>query len=271
MNQGDTGVTYRTKRIPDVPYGSAGGRVLLLDILRPEPVPDRPIPAIVEIHGGGFYEGERDTERNRLLAEHGFFTVSIDYRHSPEAPFPAQIQDAKAAIRWLRANAEAYHLDPSRIGAWGGSAGGAIAALLGTSSDVLQLEGENGSPGYSSAVQAVVDECGPTDMQGQVRPDMVWVFEQLFGGPVSGREDLVRLANPVTHIRPDCPPFLIVHGEEDDVVPIRNSELLDEALTTAGCQVTFIRVPGGGHSFTDHWDQSMEQIRLRFFQTHLGG
>ncbi len=271
MNQGETGLMYRTTRIPDVPYGSADGRVLLLDILRPEPIPDRPMPVIAEIHGGGFYEGERDTERNRLLAEHGFFTVSIDYRHSPEAPFPAQIHDAKAAIRWLRANAEEQHLDPSRIGAWGGSAGGAIAALLGTSADVPELEGENGSPGYSSTVQAVVDECGPTDMQGQVQPGMVWVFEQLFGGPVSGRADLVRLANPVTHIRPHCPPFLIVHGEEDDVVPIRNSELLDEALTRAGCDVTFIRVPGGGHSFTDHWDQSMEQIRLRFFQTHLGG
>src|SRR5947209_5439996 len=124
-------MTMRRDRLPSttapieqVVYGSGGGKALWLAILRPDPLPETPMPAIVEIHGGAFMEGWPDATRNRLLAEHGFFTVSIDYRHSGEAPFPAQIHDAKAAVRWLRAHAAEYHIDPDRIGVWGGSAGG---------------------------------------------------------------------------------------------------------------------------------------------------
>lgn len=262
-----------TVTIKHVAYGSAGGgRPLFLDILLPDPVPAALMPAVIEIHGGAFLEGGPHVERNRSLAEHGFFTVSIEYRLSGEAPFPTQIYDAKAAVRWLRATAPEHHVDPERIGVRGGSAGGTLAALLGTSGDVPELEGDCGSPGYSSRVQAVVDECGATDMVEHLeltRPEDAWVIEQLFGGPLEERVELVRLANPMTHIRSGCPPFLIVHGDADDTVPIRNSELLHEALTRAGCHVTFIRVPGGGHSFVEAWDQSPDAVRLAFFERHL--
>jgi acetyl esterase/lipase len=230
------------------------------------------MPAVIEIHGGAFTEGEPDVVRNRLLAENGFFTASIQYRLSQEATFPAQIHDSKAAVRWVRAHADEYHIDTSRVGVWGTSAGGHLAALVGTSGDVPKLEGDGGSAGYSSAIQAVIDECGPTDMADRVSlvpPGELWWIEQLFGGPLGDRPDLVRLANPITHIRPNCPPFLIVHGELDDVVPVRSSELLYEALEAAECNATFIRIPGAGHDFAESWDRSPEQVRLEFFQKHL--
>jgi len=116
------------------------------------------MPAVIEIHGGAFTEGEPDVVRNRLLAENGFFTASIQYRLSQEATFPAQIHDSKAAVRWVRAHADEYHIDTSRVGVWGTSAGGHLAALVGTSGDVPKLEGDGGSAGYSSAVQAVIDD-----------------------------------------------------------------------------------------------------------------
>ncbi len=128
--------------MPDVPYGMAGGAPLLLDILRPESPPPAPMPAVVEIHGGGWAEGEKDALRNRFFAERGYFTVSINYRLSSEAIFPAQAHDAKAAVRWLRAHASEYGVDPDRVGVWGHSAGGHLAALLGTSADVVELEGD---------------------------------------------------------------------------------------------------------------------------------
>jgi acetyl esterase/lipase len=264
--------TNTTTLIKNVQYSAPNGQPLHLDILHPNPLPDEPMPAVIEIHGGAFVEGEPDVEQNRLLSEDGFFTASIQYRLSGEAQFPAQIHDCKAAVRWVRANADKYHVDAARVGVWGGSAGGTLAALVGTSGDLPELEGDGGSPGYSTTVQAVIDECGLTDMREQLRfghPDNIWWVEQLFGGPLEDRSELVRLANPITHIRSDCPPFLIVHGEADDVVPIQNSELLYEALKSAGCDVTFIRIPNAGHGFAETWDRSAEQVRLEFFRRHL--
>lgn len=258
--------------IDDVPYSSANGEPLLLDILRPDPVPSQRMPAIIEVHGGGWYEGEKDVERNRLLAEHGFFTVSVNYRLSGQAPFPAQIHDVKAAVRWMRAHADGYHVDPDRIGVWDGSAGGHLVALLGTSGDVPALEGEGGWGDYSSRVQAVVDECGATDMHDPAfleRRKPGGALDQLFGGPIEERSDLVQLANPIRYIRADVPPFLIVHGTDDEIVPVSQSEWLTEALEKVGADVTYVPVPGGKHAFAEHWDTSMEHLRLQWFLAHL--
>ena len=259
----------------DIPFGSADGSPLLLDVALPDPAPSEPMPAIVHIHGGAWLQGEKAIGTNILFAQNGFFTVSISYRLSGQAIFPACLHDCKAAVRWLRANAALWHIDPDRIGVRGDSAGGHLAALLGTSGDVAALEGDSGSPGYSSRAQAVVDEFGATDMlqpEDSKEPNPVTLreaAERLFGGPLSERTELVQAGNPITYIQPDVPPFLIVHGDSDPNIPIKQSERLYKALLEAGCDVTFVRVPGGGHGFSGRQQEEVMQRELAFFQKHL--
>ena len=198
----------------------------------------------------------------------GYAVASINYRLSHEAIFPAQIHDCKGAVRWLRAHAGEYGLDPARVGAWGDSAGGHLVALLGTSGDVAELEGTVGGNGeQSSRVQAVCDWFGPTDMlqiggfpsdidhNGPDSPEA-----RLFGGPIHEKRDLVTQANPITYIRADAPPFLIVHGDRDPIVPLHQSELLADALRAAGVPVRLITVAGAGHGFDDplYWRKAAE-------------
>ncbi len=257
----------------DVPYGMAGGAPLLLDILWPASLPRTPMPAVIEIHGGGWAEGEKDALRNRFLAERGYFTVSISYRLSSEAIFPAQAHDAKAAVRWLRAHASEYGVDPDRVGVWGHSAGGHLAALLGTSADVVELEGDSGWAGCSSRVQAVVDICGPTDTLDPAWEEVLdahGFLEQFFGGPASERPDLAHAANPITHVRSDAPPFMILHGEQDELVPFGQSRLLHEALRAEGVDSRLVPVKGGDHGLDGHWEE-LERLMLDFFDEHLRG
>jgi acetyl esterase/lipase len=166
--------------IPNVEYATGAGMPLKLDILRPDPMPKNKVPVMIYIHGGGWlggsyqllpnllyilWQSDYKVPVNVLLAANGFFTVTIQYRKSFEAIFPAQIEDCKAAVRWVRAHAEEYNLDTEHIGVWGHSAGGHLAALLGTSADVEELEGNGGWGEYSSRVHAVVDCFGPTDFK----------------------------------------------------------------------------------------------------------
>jgi acetyl esterase/lipase len=269
----------------DVPYGEASEEPLLLDILTPDPPPTAPVPAIVWIHGGGWEGGDKWVDLAEslgpFLVRGGFVSVSINYRLSDRALFPAQIHDAKAAIRWLRANAADLGVDPERIGVWGHSAGGHLAALLGTSGDLPELEGESGSPGYASRVQAVVPVSPPTDFLA-IPPG--WSHEEprrattkLVGGRLEDRPELVRMANPITHIRPGAPPFLIIHGEADEVVPVVQAQLLADALTRSGAESTFLRLPCADHMLAapelgitsaDAWSD-VGQRALGFFRTHL--
>ncbi|HKC74795.1 MAG TPA: alpha/beta hydrolase [Chloroflexota bacterium] len=153
--------------IPDVQFGEADGKPLLLDVIAPRDVSAASWPAVIWVHGFGWFAGTRrdnlEISLCAFLATQGFFTVSIEYRLSDEATFPVQIHDVKAAIRWLRANAAAYSIDPDHIGIWGGSAGGHLAALAGVTGDLPELEGTSGSAGYSSRVQAVVLASAPSD------------------------------------------------------------------------------------------------------------
>ncbi len=172
------------------------------------------------------------------------------YRLSGEARFPAQITDCKAAIRFLRAHAEDYGIDPKRIGGWGGSAGGHLVALLGTTAGVKELEGDAGNPSQSSAVQAVCDFFGPTNLT----PQSGWTktppqVAQLLGGEVTDKPEFAKLASPVKFVDAKDPPFLIIHGEQDRLVPIAQSEQLYEALRKAGVDATFVRVKNAAHGF----------------------
>jgi len=281
----------RGERAPQVPKGVAvgddvvyvrrGERELTLDLYWHEHA-DNLTPVIIWIHGGGWMQGSKTAPFPALaLVDRGYAVSSISYRLSQEALFPAQIQDCKAAVRWLRANATRYHLDPDRIGAWGSSAGGHLAALLGTSGGVEDLEGTEGNLEYSSRVQAVCDWYGPTDflrmndVQGIINHDAADSPEsRLVGGPIQERRAEVARGNPISYVTPDDPPFLIMHGDRDRMVPLNQSEMLYAALQDAGVESTLSVVPGSGHGFrgaTPHWREVLQQRPQVFFDRHLRG
>jgi acetyl esterase/lipase len=239
----------------DVVFMNARDYPLTLDIAVPKGL-TRPVPAVVHIHGGGFRNGSKSARHAVRYANEGFIGVSINYRLSGVAPFPAGVQDCKAAIRWLRANADKYHIDPDHIGIWGTSAGGHLVAILGTSGGDQYLEGYGGNADFSSDVQAVVDHYGPTDfmkMDGPKHrmkhlvpdsPESLWL-----GGLITELPDMVRRANPITYVDTNDPPMLIMHGEEDNTVIFNQSELLYAALKKAGAVTKFVPVANAGHGY----------------------
>jgi acetyl esterase/lipase len=262
----------------DVEYGKAGDRSLKLDIIRPRNPSEKPLPVIVFIHGGGWRGGNKSAGLWLVLpfvARGDYFGVSVGYRLSAEAIWPAQIHDCKAAIRWLKANAKKHNIDPDKIGVWGSSAGGHLVSLLGTSGDVKELEGDCGSPGQSSRVACVIDFCGPSDFlaaakfqrKGLPSPGLANSPESLLlGGPIEEKKDLARQASPVTYASADDPPFLIVHGTEDPIVPLNQAELLQAALKKAGASATFLKVHGAGHGLGG--PEVSKRVRA-FFDKHL--
>jgi acetyl esterase/lipase len=263
------------KVVRDVEYGRGGGRGLRLHLVQPADISNTPRPLIVWVHGGAWMAGSKEEGVRRLApyVRRGYVGATIEYRLSGEAIFPAQIEDCKAAIRFLRANAAEYGIDPDRIGVWGSSAGGHLVALLGTTGDVPPLVGQGGHPEESSRVQAVCDFFGPTDFLAMIGPPSRIDHAspnapeaRLLGGPITERKEAVAQANPITYITPDDPPFLILHGDQDDVVPINQSELLAEALKKAGVEVTYHVVAGAGHGFGG---PEIDAMVTAFFDKHL--
>lgn len=263
------------KAMRDLEYAKPGGKPQLLDLFVPEKA-DGPLPLIVWIHGGAWLGGSKNGTPAMGQLRRGYAVASINYRLSQEAIFPAQIHDCKAAIRWLRAHAKEYNLDPKRIGVWGSSAGGHLVALVGTSGDVKELEGDEGNLDQSSRAQAVCDWFGPTDfcqMAAHALPDSKLDHDaagspesKLIGGPIQENKDKVAKANPITYVSKDDPPFLIMHGDKDPLVPHHQSELLNDALKKAGVAVTFKTVEGAGHGFGG--PDVMKTVE-EFFDKHL--
>ncbi|MCX7050184.1 MAG: alpha/beta hydrolase [Candidatus Sumerlaeota bacterium] len=247
------------KAIRDIVYARPGNKPQMLDIYLPEKTDAASsLPLIVWIHGGAWVGGTKNNCPAMRMVPNGFVAASVNYRLSQEAIFPAQIEDCKAAIRWLRVNAGKYNIDPNRIGVWGSSAGGHLVALLGTSGDVKDLEGSEGDLTVSSRVQAVCDWFGPTDFLDIVKHPSNLKHDspespesKLIGGYILAPEnkEKVARANPITYIKKDAPPFLIMHGDKDMTVPYQQSVLLHEALKKAGVDATFEIVPGAGHGF----------------------
>lgn len=261
----------------DIEFSKGRERSLKMDILRPRALPEKPMPAIVWIHGGAWREGNKEDGIELLLpfARRGYFCASIEYRLSHEAIFPAQIQDCKCAIRFLRAHAQEFHLDSEHIGVWGCSAGGHLAALLGTTHHIQELEGEGGWEKFSSCVQAVCDWFGPTDfLKINDFPRKVSYApgdspeEILIGGPIQENLEKVVQANPMTYVTPAAPPFLIAHADDDLIVPLNQSQLLFEKIRQAGVEVTFEVVKGGGHG-RKFDSPKLRQNMATFFQQHL--
>jgi len=232
----------------DVVIGKGGDRDLHAEMAYPKNAVT-PLPAVIFIHGGGWLHGDYRSAPIVRLAKTGYFAASIEYRLSDVAKWPAQIQDCKLGVRWLRANAAQYHVDPNRIGVWGTSAGGHLVACLGTMADVKAYEGDGGFPGVSSAVQAVVDYFGPTDFTrpGIYTPRATEVTEGLFGVPLQQNPDLWKSGSPLTYVKAGDPPMLLVHGDSDNVVPLAQSTVFDEALTKAGVPHQFLIVKNAGH------------------------
>jgi len=230
----------------DLVYKRVNDIALTLDLYRPEEVSGL-LPVIVCVHGGHWGAGGKERCPAVTLAQDGYAVASIDYRRTTTAPFPAQIEDCKAAVRWLRANASTYHLDPDHIGVCGYSAGGHLAALLGTSGGVPELEGSGDNMEYSSRVQAVCDVAGPADLLAMTNlgPKPTFAIEGLIGGPLEKNKAKAIAASPIHYVSKDDPPFLIVHGEADRVVPVEQSQRLYEELRKAGVNATLKILPVG--------------------------
>ena len=242
---------------------------------------ERPVPVVVWVHGGAWQNGNKNNPAplQQGHAARGYAIASLNYRLSGEAIFPAQIEDCKAAIRWLRANAASYGLDPERIAVAGSSAGGHLVALLGTTGTPTPGEfdvGENRE--VSSRVQAVIDYYGPTDFRqmdahGPTRSNHnspTSPESRLIGGAIQepANHDKVRRANPITYVSPDDPPFLMVHGDADPTVPHHQSELLYYALVRASVPVHFVTVKGGGHG-RGFPHAALKPIVEQFLDRHL--
>lgn len=224
------------------------------------PSGEGPLPLIVWVHGGAFRAGSKEDFVPAEFLSLGYAIASVNYRLSQHARWPAQIVDCKAAVRWLRARAGDYGLDPERFAAWGPSAGGHLVTMLGVTGHVGAFEqGEHLD--VSSRVSAVVDYFGPTDFlqmdahrlpEGQEHDPADSPESELVGGAIQEHPERVASANPINYVTGDAPPFLIVHGDRDPLVPHHQSVLLDEALRAAGVPVQFYTVVGGGHGgFTD--------------------
>lgn len=226
----------------------------LLDVYVPDNAKE-PLPLIVWIYGGAWMCLDKTSAKGGPAlpsSAHGYVVACIDYSHTQEAIFPAQVHDAKAAIRFLRAHAKEYHIDPNQIGAWGESSGAYLAAMLGTTGGVAELEGTEGNClEQSSRVQAVVDFCGPSDFPLRIKttPELAKGPNVAFlGGWGDEVMDRAIKASPVTYASKDAPPFLIVHGDKDKGVPFNQGESMFNALKDKGADVTFVPVKDGGHA-----------------------
>ena len=265
----------------DIPYADNNNPRQRLDLYLPtKPAGEGPLPIVVWIHGGAWRAGDKKGGLRNvadLVAGGEYAGASIGYRLTGETVWPTQIHDCKAAIRWIRANAEKHNIDPQRIGVWGSSAGGHLVAMLGTSGGVAELEGNLGRHTETAGnVQCVVDYYGPSDIvaMGQYPSNMDHDAPNspesiLVGGPVQETKHVARAASTTTYVTANDPPFLIVHGDNDMTVPYNQSQRLHAALKTAGVDTTFITVTGGGHGRFNS-SELLRRVKL-FFDEHLRG
>ncbi len=263
----------------DIPYAGTENPRQKLDLLLPrDRAEGEPLPLVVFVHGGAWRAGNKGSGIGRLmpLVRSGDFAgASVAYRLTGEASWPAQIHDCKAALRWLRANAEDLGIDPDRIGAIGTSAGGHLVSMLGTAGDVPDLEGEIGEHGKQrSAVRCVVNFFGPSELltmsahpsrMDHDAPDSP--ESKLVGGTLQETRDVAREASPISHISAADPPFLHVHGTDDPLVPHAQSVGFDRALREAGIESELHTVDGGGHG--GFRDPEIDRKVEAFFRKHL--
>ncbi|MBI2480304.1 MAG: alpha/beta hydrolase, partial [Planctomycetia bacterium] len=259
----------------NIPYAETDNPRQQLDLYLPQQRGEKLLPVVAFIHGGGWQTGGKGNGQQVIpyVATGNYAGVSIGYRLTDEASWPAQIHDCKSAIRWIRANAEKYGLDPDRIGVFGTSAGGHLVAMLGTTGDNKALEGDLGKyQNVSSRVTCVVDFFGPTELltMGTWHDNPGSPESKLVGGTLQETKDVARQASPITHASKDAVPFLIIHGTKDAVVPFDQSVKFHAALKAVGVDSTLLEMSDAGHGEPFHSGKFGSQMQA-FFDKHLRG
>jgi acetyl esterase/lipase len=288
-------VTFPVRRVQDLLYANREGVRLAADLYVPEGASHPPV--ILWVHGGGWRFGTRRLapDLSRYFARVGFVMAAVDYRLSHQATFPAQIEDLRTAIRWVRSLAPGYGFDSGRLALLGSSAGGHLAALAALAPAGAFAEDDTLYAGHSSEVQAVVDGYAPTDFlqidahrppagtvsddpetlllpRGMTRSSAPDSFESLLlGAPIGTCPERVRAANPITYARPGAPPFLILHGTSDTTIPAHQSELLFDALAAGGNDVTLRTIEGLGHGFLNRTHLDDGPARRSTVKHHVPG
>lgn len=255
-----------------IEYSNPEDQHLQLNLSRPKQANGRR-PAVLCIHGGGFRAGKREgwDKRCQQLAEHGFVAATITYRLAPKHPFPAAIYDTKAAVRWLRANADPYGIDPARIGVVGDSAGGHLAQFLGVTGDVAAFEGNGGNGEQSSRVTCVVNYYGPSDLTRSYGKsvDAAEVLPLWLGGDVSQERRRHILASPLYWVTPHAAPTLLIHGTKDPYVHYEQAEWMRDRLEAAEVEVELLTLQDAGHGFKGADAEKAEKAMLEFFVKRL--
>ncbi|HTM47607.1 MAG TPA: alpha/beta hydrolase fold domain-containing protein [Bryobacteraceae bacterium] len=258
---------------PDLDYAPAVGGKLQLDIVRPRDSSGGSHPAVLCIHGGGFRAGARQSYLPLCikLAQRGYVAATVTYRLAPKFQFPAPVHDVKAAVRFLRANAEKYSIDPDRIGVTGGSAGGHLALFLGLTPGVAEFEGYGPHLEQSSRVSAVVDYYGPTDFTKSYGKsvDAPEVLPQFIGGDLEHARAAHLKASPLNWVSPSSAPVLAIHGTKDRYVAYEQSQWLVDRLHAAGVEATLETMEGSDHGFKGDYLERAEKLLFAFFDKHL--
>jgi acetyl esterase/lipase len=267
-------IGIRAAEIRDIQYATAGERSLRLDLFLPENAADPPL--LIYIHGGGWRSGSKDSCPMKFVIEHGYAVASIEYRLTQEAVFPAQIHDCKAAVRFLKANASVYGYNAAKVAVAGQSAGGQLAALIGSSHGVQETEGVIGNhPDQSTRVDAVIDYYGASDfiLRTKTQPGRAnetgSVCYDLFGGPTKDRLLLAKLASAVTHLDPADPPYLIFHGTSDHVVLPDQSYRLHLACLDSNVDSQLVMIEGAGHGGDIFFDPEYRDMVIEFLNRTL--
>jgi acetyl esterase/lipase len=268
----------------DVKYVPDGDVAQTLDIYFPEKASDKPQPLLIWIHGGGWVAGSKSGVPYLSQLGRGYVVASVEYRFSQKALFPAQIQDCQAAIRWLRGNAKKYNIDPERVGVGGASAGGHLAALVGTSGGKRAFAAIGEHKDQSDRVQAICDIFGPADFwtvikQAEEDKDVKNIFKwnngdpysKLIGARLGEDKEKCNAVSPVHYVSKESPPFLILHGDRDTLVPYAQSVELADLLKKAGVLVTLQRLPGAGHGGEAFGLPAVGKLTNDFFDKHLKG
>ncbi len=256
----------------NVEYTNPDGQHLQMNIARPKNGTG-PFPAVLCIHGGGFRAGSREGYNGFCLklAQQGYVAITASYRLAPKYQFPAAVHDVKAAVRWLRANATQYNLDPKRIGVTGGSAGGHLVQFLGVTAGVPEFEGAGGHPEQSSAVMCVVNVYGPSDFTKSYGKsvDAHEVLPLWLGGNLEQARHQHIIASPLPWVTPHAAPTLIIHGTEDKYVAYEQALWMRDRLRLCGVEVELLTLEGAGHGFKGADAEKSDQAMLAYFDKHL--
>lgn len=278
----DFSALYAAEQTPEgvvfekgIEYSNPDNQHLQLNMARPTDGKG-PFPAVVCIHGGGFRAGTREGF-NRLcvqLAEQGYVAVTVTYRLAPKYQFPAAVHDVKAAVRWMRANAEKYNVDPNRIGTTGGSAGGHLAQFLGVTSGVKRFEEDGGNASFSSSVNCVVNFYGPSDFTKSydASVDAAEVLPLFLGGNLQQQRRRHIVSSPLYWVTPDAAPTLCIHGTKDSYVAHEQAVWIIDRLKASEVEAELISIEGADHGFrgaSAEVKAEIEKARISFFDKYL--